>query len=60
MKPCFFKKKTIHYILRANSSWSPSIFIKGGGLSFRKFCKNGEGFDFSHKKGGVDEIGGLF
>ena len=44
-------------------SWTP-FFIKrrGKGVSFRNFQKKGVGecSDFSHKKGGVGKMGGLF
>ena len=39
----------------------PFIEKEGGSLSFRNFCKKkGGGSDFSHKKGEVGKIGGLF
>ena len=43
-------------------SWNPPLIMEGGGF-FKIFEKKGGGqvsSDFSHKKGGVGKIGGLF
>ena len=42
-------------------AFSLFFFKLGGvvGLSFQNFCKK-RASDFSHKKGGIGEIGGLF